>query len=342
MVTTLQKIKAEIKKQKASWTAGDTDYGKLTDEEKRGLLGLRVDEDMLRRTYVTKRPDIVKFMADSRGLRPTDIYSEKSFKILKNWFTAYENTVDWRNRNGMNYVTEIRDQHRCAACVSFATIATLESMLLIEQGITMDLSEAELFFCGGGHCKGDWFPVLPDGTGSIQYLINNGVSREDCFPYPELSNIQDLDCNTCPDRNPVFVNDYITIWDVNQRKEYIRNIGPMIGGFDVYDDWLHYTGGIYSHVWGDYIGSHAVEIVGYDDPSNSWIVKNSHGKNPNIWGDGTGFAQIKYGECRIERFPFWGIAGTYITKPIGPFFEGKRVFKWDMVQQLMNELRADE
>jgi hypothetical protein len=58
MVTTLQKVKAEIKKQNASWIAEDTESGKLTDEEKRGHLGLRVDEDILRMTYAIPRPDI--------------------------------------------------------------------------------------------------------------------------------------------------------------------------------------------------------------------------------------------------------------------------------------------
>jgi C1A family cysteine protease len=34
--------------------------------------------------------------------------------------------VDWRNRNG-NHVTAIKDQGGCGSCVSFCSVATIES-----------------------------------------------------------------------------------------------------------------------------------------------------------------------------------------------------------------------
>src|SRR5205085_1879343 len=49
--------------------------------------------------------------------------------------------VDWRNNSG-NHVTPIRDQGGCGSCVSFGTLAVLESVAHIQQGVTLDLSEA--------------------------------------------------------------------------------------------------------------------------------------------------------------------------------------------------------
>src|SRR5689334_15881579 len=58
--------------------------------------------------------------------------------------------IDWR-ANGGNFVTSVKFQSTCNACVSFSTCATLESRALIKNntpGLDTDLSEAHLFSCG--------------------------------------------------------------------------------------------------------------------------------------------------------------------------------------------------
>ena len=74
--------------------------------------------------------------------------------------------------------------------------------------------------------------------------------------------------------------------------------GPIVAAFDVYEDFRDYTGGIYEHVWGDYLGGHAVAIVGYNDAENYWIVKNSWGTG---WGE-NGWFRIRYGQCNIDSY----------------------------------------
>ncbi len=49
-------------------------------------------------------------------------------------------------------------------------------------------------------------------------------------------------------------------------------------------------------MWGRYRGGHLVTLVGWDDTNQSWICKNSWGKD---WGE-DGWFRIKYGECGIE------------------------------------------
>lgn len=87
--------------------------------------------------------------------------------------TAYPLAYDWRaapahaGRPAGNYMTPIRDQGQCGSCVSFGSVAALESDELIKHnnpGNNMDLSEAFLFFCDK-RVTGEMLP--PDGM-SIQ------------------------------------------------------------------------------------------------------------------------------------------------------------------------------
>jgi hypothetical protein len=204
--------------------------------------------------------------------------------------------VDWRNRWGQSFVTPVTDQGGCGSCVSFGTIATLESMALIEHNLTTDLSEAELLFCGGGSCGGWW----PDSA--VNYLTTRGVAQESCFPYVPMNQ----PCRTCGRRDgeAMTVKQHLTINDVTQRKDYLFFVGPVMCVFAVYDDFFGYRSGVYSHVSGGLAGYHCVEVIGYDDFEGCWICKNSWGA---AWGD-SGFFKIAYGECDIDTsFPFWGI-----------------------------------
>jgi C1A family cysteine protease len=196
-------------------------------------------------------------------------------------------------------VTSIKDQGGCGSCVSFGTIATLESMVIIERNIVTDLSEAELLFCGGGSCGGWW----PDSA--VTYLKNRGVAQETCFPYLG----HNMPCTVCSRRDgeAIKVTGNTAISDVSQRKDYLAWVGPTMCVFQVYDDFFGYGSGVYSHVTGGLAGLHCVEVIGYDDCGGYWICKNSWGSG---WGE-AGFFRIAYGQCEIDtNFPFWGISGT--------------------------------
>jgi len=82
-------------------------------------------------------------------------------------------------------------------------------------------------------------------------------------------------------------------------KEISTN-GPVTAAFNVYEDFVSYSTGVYQHTTGNYLGGHAIEIVGYGEEKGIkyWKVKNSW--NPS-WGDG-GFFKILRGSnhCNIE------------------------------------------
>jgi C1A family cysteine protease len=172
-------------------------------------------------------------------------------------------------------------------------------MLVIERNQNSDLSEAELLFCGGGSCQGWW----PDNA--IDYLGDQGVAQEECFPYQA----HELPCQPCSRRDgeAIKITRTTTLFDVEQRKDYLAFVGPMIAGFTVHADFYAYSSGVYSHVTGQALGGHCVEVIGYDDFLGCWICKNSWGAG---WGEG-GFFKIAYGQCEIDStYPFWGMSGT--------------------------------
>ncbi len=76
--------------------------------------------------------------------------------------------------------------------------------------------------------------------------------------------------------------------------------GSITAAFSVYEDFADYKAGIYQHVTGDYMGGHAVKIIGWGSENgvDYWIVANSW--NPR-WGE-SGYFRIKRGqdECGIE------------------------------------------
>ena len=87
----------------------------------------------------------------------------------------------------------------------------------------------------------------------------------------------------------------------------IMTNGPVEATFKVYADFPSYKSGVYQHVTGAYLGSHAVKMIGWGVEKNQkyWMVANSW--NPT-WG-AYGFFKILRGsnECGIESLIVAGL-----------------------------------
>ena len=90
---------------------------------------------------------------------------------------------------------------------------------------------------------------------------------------------------------------------------HLSTVGPLLACFDVYEDFYHYTCGVYGHLNGGYEGGHCVAVIGYDDVQQAWICKNSW----NTWWGANGYFMIGYGQCGIDNC-MWEI-DTPITIP---------------------------
>jgi len=76
--------------------------------------------------------------------------------------------------------------------------------------------------------------------------------------------------------------------------------GPVYADMSVYRDFFLYSSGIYNHISGDYVGEHAVKILGWgnDKGVDYWLIANSWNSD---FGE-NGFFRMTRGtnECGIE------------------------------------------
>jgi hypothetical protein len=271
----LDAIREAIKEKGAQWQAGITSMNILPKEERRMRLG-----------YIP-------------GMDPTPEERGQIVAFPPN--RLYDDSLDWRNYNGKNYITRVQDQGACGSCVCFGLLATAEGTINIQTDVERpdwDLSEQELLSCSGASCNG-W--NHQDAENWFRYV---GVSEEACFPYMANDNIP---CsNRCARyeftkrQSTLWGWCYPYVWGIKDYAQY----GPVHVAFEVYEDFYSYSGGVYEHTWGNYEGGHSVSIVGWNDADSCWIVKNSWGEN---WGE-DGYFRIKWGECHIENSGCWMVA----------------------------------
>lgn len=282
-------LNRQIAEEGKGWTAGETTVSLLSEFQKQMRLGCQPDPDEEQTTF-------------------EQLALHKNAKDIVHTATeSIPQVVDWRDNDGHNYVTSVKDQGSCGSCVAFGTVGMMESRVRILAHAPVDLdknsvlpllSEAQLFFCGGGSegrtCSTGW------NVGSaVSYCQKNGLAPASDFPYKD----KDQGCTVksgWKDRRTQIAS-YQRIQNVNTMKKYLVVKGPLVTRFDVYSDFYHYKSGVYHRTSkAKYKGGHCVLCVGYDESKQAWLCKNSWGKN---WGM-KGFFYIGYGECGIDGYMY--------------------------------------
>ncbi len=289
----LSRLAAEISEAGFDWKAGETPLTSLSEEDRRLHLGLAVPPGELERVEAA--------LAAARGYEAAEVGAPRAH--------------DWRSVDGRDWMTGVKDQGGCGSCVAFATVAVIEAQARIEHKRTdwpLDLSEADLFFCGAGRrCSQGWWPVE-----ALAYARSSGIADEACFPYVD----SDRDCATCSQKpqRMLKVGQGPEIVPIAERKRHLAEKGPLVACMAVYSDFFAYRGGAgpYRRTPSSTLsGYHAVCCVGYDDDEGCWICQNSWGQ---AWGDG-GYFRIAYGEADIDtRFAMFGalqVTGTLKPPP---------------------------
>ena len=94
--------------------------------------------------------------------------------------------------------------------------------------------------------------------------------------------------------------------DVASMQTEIMTNGPVEVAFEVYQDFMSYSGGVYQHLTGSYLGGHAIKALGWgvENGKAYWLCANSWGSS---WGL-DGFFMILRGsdECQIEDQAYCG------------------------------------
>jgi C1A family cysteine protease len=283
----LEALQSQLQAQEARWTAAKTSVSELSEAQMKMRLGLKVTPEELAATSV-------KIEAARAALRS---------RVA----AAYPPSWNWRNANGYDWTTPIKDQMTCGSCVAFGVIAVIESQMEIvasDPQLNPNLSEACLFYCGCGECCDIGWNFPP----ALNYARDSGICDEDCFPYQD--SYIPCDEGRCADWQDRLtkIKAWHEILDPGDRKEWLATQGPLVGGMAVYDDFFSYSGGIYSHMSGGLAGYHAIAVVGYNDTDAYWICKNSWGTG---WGE-SGWFRIAYGQCSLDtQFAGYGVEYEY-------------------------------
>jgi C1A family cysteine protease len=183
--------------------------------------------------------------------------------------------VDWRTKGG---VSPVKDQGQCGSCWAFSTIAFLESQSLIKNKKAVTFSEQQLVDCdhnGDQGCNGGLMQT------ALQYIQASGIESDTHYPYTA----QDDSCAYSKSDVVATVSNINCYEDVSvqQLQTYLTTVGPLAIAVDA-NDFQSYDSGILECTETQL--DHGVLLVGYT--ANSWIIKNSWGKN---WGE-AGFVRV--------------------------------------------------
>ncbi|MDP8222899.1 MAG: C1 family peptidase [Candidatus Lernaella stagnicola] len=219
----------------------------------------------------------------------------------------YPAHLDWRDFEGENWVTRVKNQMSCGSCWSFATIGPIEAHIQIQEDwpeMGVNLSEQHLISCCTGvgchGCNGGFT------TTSYDFAETIGLVDEDCFAYKANDTVPcDDKCSDWNDRvykidNWAIIGEGALDAVLPDPEDVIEGLmfGPLGTSLAIYQDFYSYESGIYDHMLGIPTGFHAVTIVGYDVEEGYWICKNSWGSS---FGE-DGYFRIKWGAAFVGAF----------------------------------------
>ena len=224
-------------------------------------------------------------------------------------------SVDWRDKDNMNWAGDVRSQGKCGSCFAFAMAYQAEARLRIKSKNRdhVVFSPQQMLSCSVTNqgCNGGYPYLLAKHAHEI------GMMPESCFPYSRTA-----DCaQGCKDSDMYFADAnygyiggyYGASEEIGMMQELAHN-GPFTVALQVPRPLFYYKKGIFvSDTKGETEKgwaktNHAVTVVGYGtdsardgQPVKYWIVKNTWGAR---WGD-QGYFKIVRGSnnCAIETMP---------------------------------------
>ncbi|AAZ11620.1 cysteine peptidase C (CPC) [Trypanosoma equiperdum] len=231
--------------------------------------------------------------------------------------SSFDSAEAWPN---CPTIPQIADQSACGSCWAVAAASAMSDRFCTMGGVQdVHISAGDLLACCsdcGDGCNGG------DPDRAWAYFSSTGLVSDYCQPYPfphcshhskskngyppcSQFNFDTPKCNyTCDDPTiPVVNYRSWTSYALQGEDDYMRELffrGPFEVAFDVYEDFIAYNSGVYHHVSGQYLGGHAVRLVGWGTSNGVpyWKIANSWNTE---WGmDGYFLIRRGSSECGIE------------------------------------------
>lgn len=200
-------------------------------------------------------------------------------------------------------VFEPMDQGKCGSCWAFSVAKAFSHRYCRKHGTLRVFSPRHLAGCDrrNAGCQGGI--VVP----AWRYIDLRGLVLESCLPYDK--NATQINCSRrCDNETEPFEVNKTEFWSVarypsiEEMQLGIMLEGPVVSSIKVFSDFLYYKSGVYSHVKGNFMGYHAIEIIGWGSLNGVpyWEVSNSWGTE---WGrNGTFLIKRGVNECGIEDY----------------------------------------
>jgi C1A family cysteine protease len=191
-------------------------------------------------------------------------------------------SIDWV---AQGKTTPVKDQGQCGSCWAFSATETVESANLIcGKGQGVILGPQEIVDCdtSDSGCNGG---DPQEALGWVQQ--QGGQDLESCYPYTA----EDGTCSSSNCQPALNINSVTPVpGDEGSIYQYLTK-APLSICCDA-EPWQNYQGGVLTaDQCGDSI-DHAIQLTGYSQSGNYWIVRNSWGAD---WGE-NGFIWLQYGQ----------------------------------------------
>lgn len=192
------------------------------------------------------------------------------------------------------YMTQIENQETLGSCSANAAAGAYEYLINRNQGInTYDVSRLFLYYN-----TRVLMGTEDEDSGGFLYSVlealhQKGICNEELWPYKikKFAQKPPKECYQEAKGNKIEKYEYVDT-DLDTWKSVLAQGYPIIFGMQIFDSFQTPRRGLISlpRRNDNNLGGHAMLCVGYSDPDNVFIVRNSWGTQ---WGDG-GYCYIPY------------------------------------------------